>query len=369
MATGRELVRPQHVDAGTGELQPVPQFPHDPDETPLSLRDHTWLGVLKCNKQQDQILRREPNQKREVDILPSGELYMPQVFVRRRLNDAFLQHGGWKLRPMSKVSIDPETQVMYREYALIVGGIAVAAAYGANKYQPKNKRMDFADCAEAVRSNALTRCAKDLGIGAEMWERDWCDAWREKYAVHVWVNVKTYDYEANRNVEKKEHHWRKISRKPFYGEFGIVPDSPNFDQWHKQFRAHQKLMKERGGKVQEEAAGGKADRPATQAGGESSSARARETPRSSTDQNGVSPSLNVKPEERKHYIRRVAASKDQRKPHQIEMMDGSLFFTYHKTTLDAMQEIWAKRQRVEIDFETKVSNNRAYQHIAEWRVG
>lgn len=348
-----ELVRA--VDAGTGELQHVPSFPHDPDETPLSLRDQTWLGQLTCTKEQDQVLRGPLDEEREVDILPSGELYMPHVFVRRRLNEAFMQQGGWKLRPMSKISIDPDTHVMYREYALVVAGVAVASAYGANKYQPDNKRMDFADSAEAVRSNALTRCAKDLGIGSECWERDWCDRWRDKYAVHVWVEAK--DRQGN---SKRDHHWRKISRKPFYGETGVVPDSPNFEAAKRQQREHAKMLADRRDDR-------KAPAKAEAGGGESSSARARqEAPRSSQDQTRASGNLVIPPEQRGFYIKGVRASRIASKPHEVEMMDGMVYFTYHRSVHDAMQLLLASRTRVKITAEAQRSKGKMYPHIVEW---
>lgn len=57
-------------------------------------------------------------------------------------------------------------RVVSREFALFVHGRFVSIARGEQDYY---KDDDLATKAEGVKSNALMRCCKDLGIASELW--------------------------------------------------------------------------------------------------------------------------------------------------------------------------------------------------------
>jgi hypothetical protein len=356
-----------------GGLQPT----GDP-ESPLALASPLFdqMSRTAVSAKVDKVLRAPAKATAEIDILPTGEVYMSHVHMRRRLNDAF-GPMGWGLRPLSKISHDPQTHDMYREYALVANGSVVAVAVGSTKYHPNNERMDFADAAEAVRSNALTRCCKDLGIGSECWDRQWCEDWKDKHAVHVAVTVRRWDRNAQAYKEETKGQWRRITAKPFYKELDIMADSPNYERWQKQRKAWQA---ERDARRREKRADVVEDDPVPSGGGESSRARAAAPPRNvtpareperprSTADNTTPAATTIKPADRGFYIRQMTASRDQRIPHRIVMRDGTEYCTYHKSYFDELSKIFAAQQKVKIFTETKVdARGQRHVHVHEWQV-
>lgn len=155
----------------------------------------------------------DPN---DVEIRPDGILYLPEIKYRRILNLAF-GPGGWALIPRS--GIDMHNQTMSREFALVVGGRFISEARGECDYHESNDQMSYASVVEGVKSSALVRCCKDLGIASELWDPSFIEAWIEKFAVQVWRH------------EVKKPNWRRKDRKPFWNERGFVQaDSGRNDQ-------------------------------------------------------------------------------------------------------------------------------------------
>ena len=177
----------------------------------LALPDHEefagYSGVATVTMTPDQLttLRRKlPNEA--YDILPTGEVYVSQVHYRRLLNEVF-GPGAWALVPRGRYEMQGNT--ICREYALVgPGGRFISEAIGEAEYQPNNARMSYASACEAVKSNALTRCCKDLGIASECWERRWTEAWKAEHAVSVW-----------RKGQSKPQ-WRRKDASAFYDESG-----------------------------------------------------------------------------------------------------------------------------------------------------
>jgi hypothetical protein len=99
----------------------------------------------------------------DIDILPTGELYVSQVRYRRILNNAF-GPGGWGLVPTGDFQQDAGT--LCREYSLFAEGRFVSSAIGEADFQPNNPRYSKATAAESLKSNALTRCCKDLLVAS-----------------------------------------------------------------------------------------------------------------------------------------------------------------------------------------------------------
>lgn len=123
---------------------------------------------------------REPIPVEDLDILPTGEVYASQVRYRRILNEVF-GPGSWALRPMSDPKVQGQT--IMRLYALYVRGAWVSEAPGECDYQPNNPRMSYATALEAAKSNALTRCCKDLGIASECWDKRFCEQFKKDHCV------------------------------------------------------------------------------------------------------------------------------------------------------------------------------------------
>lgn len=155
-----------------------------------------------ATKEQADILMA-PVDKADVEIRPDGIIYLPEIKYRRTLNRAF-GPMGWSLLPRSDVTMQDKT--MTRLYALYVDGRFVAEARGEMDYIPANDQMTYATTAEGVKSNALMRCCKDLGIASELWDPGFIEAWKREYAAAYWVEG------------KNKPQWRRNDRQPFYKE-------------------------------------------------------------------------------------------------------------------------------------------------------
>jgi hypothetical protein len=145
-----------------------------------------------------------------LDVLPTGEVYLPQVHYRRIFNAAF-GPGAWGMMPLG----DPLKQdnTIIQKFALFVGGKCVAVAMGEQAYYP-NGRMTWATAWEASKSNALMRCAKDLGVASECWDKRFIRGFLDAHCLQVWVPKK-----GSTDVEAL---WRRLDTPAFRGEKGRV---------------------------------------------------------------------------------------------------------------------------------------------------
>lgn len=170
-----------------------------------------YQGVATVTLTADQLAELEkPLPPEAYDILPTGEVYVSQVHYRRKLNGVF-GPGSWALVPRGPYNMQGNT--VCREYALVgPGGRFISEAIGEAEYQPTNDRMSYASACEAVKSNALTRCCKDLGIASECWDRRFCDDWKSKNALAVW----------RKNSKQRKPEWRRRDAPKFYDEQGEV---------------------------------------------------------------------------------------------------------------------------------------------------
>ena len=134
---------------------------------------------------------------------PPGMLYLPEIKYRRVLNRSF-GPGGWGLAPRG-----PHTtlggRTLTREYALIVGGRFVSQARGEQDFFSAD---GLATATEGVKSNALMRCCKDLGVASELWDPVFLRRWKAANAQEVWA----LDLRTN----KKKRLWRRKDERLAY---------------------------------------------------------------------------------------------------------------------------------------------------------
>jgi hypothetical protein len=186
------------VDKGSGEIVKRDEF-----------QGYVGVAAVAVTAPQAEALMAQFKDE-DHDILPTGEVYVSQVHVRRKLNEAF-RPGGWALVPRGPFAKEGDT--VCREYALVgPGGVFLSEAIGEADYQPNNDRMSYASACEAAKSNALTRCCKDLGVASECWDKRFCDRWKADHAVSVW----------RRDAKKKAPQWRRKDAAPFYDETGVA---------------------------------------------------------------------------------------------------------------------------------------------------
>lgn len=205
--------RPEQVDAESGEViedveVDAPSNGPDPYLQP---------NALPLTAQQQRILR-EPIPRDEIEIKPekAGLIYAPAARIRQKMLDAF-GPGGWKLvpvRPGLKNVTVQGNRVIYpaRLYVHGPGGWRfVSEASGGQKYVAENPEMDWASAIEAARTDALTRTVKDLGVALDLWLKSYGRAWKEEYALEVWVE----GVQGSRVAGKKETRWRRYDEEPF----------------------------------------------------------------------------------------------------------------------------------------------------------
>lgn len=171
-----------------GELVPVtngkPQAmaPAQPAATESYIEGFVGMATGAFSKEIVAALTAPINHE-DVEIKPDGIVYLPGVFYRQRLIQAF-GPGGWALAPRAPVRTRDQgggTLVIYAG-ALFAHGRFVSEAMGQCVYWPKNAGMTYADAAEGAKTDCITRCCKDLGIAHELWDPGWRGEWQRKYA-------------------------------------------------------------------------------------------------------------------------------------------------------------------------------------------
>ena len=167
---------------------------------------------------------RSPLQRDEVEILPTGILYLPWVSVELRLQVA-LGAGGYRFVSLGEISVEHS-----RSYDVVMQSWALEASFGAEwielgralgraRYYPTNPQIDRGDVVESAKSNAVKKIGKRLGVGLELRSPQWRRRYRDTYCSAVYVNVrkrhKPPDGEWHETT-KREVRWRK--REEFGGE-------------------------------------------------------------------------------------------------------------------------------------------------------
>ncbi|CAI8009253.1 Mitochondrial genome maintenance protein mgm101 homolog [Geodia barretti] len=140
-----------------------------------------------------------PVNEQDVEIKPDGLIYLPEIKYRRILNQAF-GPGGWALMPRGNEG--EGAQLITREYSLYCHGRFISQATGEHTFYSKSN-LSYGKACESAKSNALTRCCKDLGIASELWDPQFVSKWKKQYSEEAWC-------ENVRNKEKKRL-WRKAS--------------------------------------------------------------------------------------------------------------------------------------------------------------
>jgi hypothetical protein len=180
---------PQCLYYSTSPIKPI--FPlsyaedlfHSKNQIELENWMFSFNGIAKqaFSKDIEKILS-SPLDEKDIEIKPDGNLYVPEIKLRRILNSAF-GAGGWGLVPRSPHSV-VGNNILTREYALVAHGRFISQARGEQIFFSEEK---VTMATEGVKSSALRRCCKDLCIGTELWDPQFIKLWKSKHAVEVWA--------------------------------------------------------------------------------------------------------------------------------------------------------------------------------------
>lgn len=179
-------------------------------ESYVAAKGYEGAGTTILTPEQSKALM-EPFKDEEHDIKPTafGEVYVSHVHIRRRLNTV-IGAGQWALVPVTDKNgtmywTDKGNTVCYRG-RLYIRGNFVAEAVGEQTITSDG--MTYASACEGARSDALTRCCKDMSIGWECWDRSWTEAWKRRFAVRV----------AYKRKGETKYGWRRKDASPMIGE-------------------------------------------------------------------------------------------------------------------------------------------------------
>ncbi|PVU90766.1 hypothetical protein BB559_004452 [Furculomyces boomerangus] len=139
-----------------------------------------------------------PIEPKDIEIKPDGLIYLPEIKYRRVLNRAF-GPGGWGIVPRGPYSSNGS--VLSREYALLCLGRFVSQSRGEQDYFGD---QGLATATEGVKSNALMRCCKDLGIASELWDPAFISEFKKTHCISEWV---THAVKGNKKII-----WRRKDR-------------------------------------------------------------------------------------------------------------------------------------------------------------
>lgn len=157
-----------------------------PVEVSIAAEPYIGVGRAPFTKDQQAVLGA-PLSDTEIHIRPDdGNLYLPGVYYRRRLNEAF-GIGGWGLVPVSQV-VDKsggKNPAVFYGARLYVLGRFVAESTGKGTWIQDNAKSDYGTALESAKTDALTRCCKDIGIATELWDPDVANGWRAKHCLKV----------------------------------------------------------------------------------------------------------------------------------------------------------------------------------------
>jgi hypothetical protein len=185
-------------DARTGEEIPTGIQKVQSNTLTTSL-DLTKVGTTVLDEKAEAVLN-EPIKPEEVSIRPDGLVYLPWTWYADRLNRAF-GRLGWGLVPQSgpmKQDMGNNILVVWGHW-MVVRGIPVGYEIGECAYNPTNHTMSFGDASAGAKSNSLARNCKMLGMSLELWNQEWIEDWKEKYAERV----------KNPKGNRPEYIWRK----------------------------------------------------------------------------------------------------------------------------------------------------------------
>ncbi|KAJ9090254.1 hypothetical protein DSO57_1004502 [Entomophthora muscae] len=186
-------VEPERSDSVLEEIDVFTNTKDFADSSSDWSRSFYGVGSKPFDKEISDILLA-PLDSSDIEIKPDGLLYLPEIKYRRILNRAF-GPGAWGLVPRGPTSVT--TKNLSREYALICHGRFVSQARGEQDYFD---RADISVAAEGAKSNALTRCCKDLGIASELWDPSFIRKFKAEKAEQVWAE--------HQGTKKRRLLWR-----------------------------------------------------------------------------------------------------------------------------------------------------------------
>ena len=142
-------------------------------------------GTLELTEEQKNSLY-EPIKDSDVYIKPDGLVYLSWIKYSGRLTKAFTG-TGWAMLPQGMPKA--QNNLVIWGFHLVIKGVYCGFAIGEQQFF-ENGRMTFGEACEGAKSNALMRLCKGLGIGLELWDKEFIEKWLAAYANKKWDDEK-----------------------------------------------------------------------------------------------------------------------------------------------------------------------------------
>lgn len=182
-------------------------------------------GTLKLSDDENEkLLKLFDNE--DFEIREDGEVYLPQVKYRNRLNQS-VGIGNWGLIVKGTSQEEMLSGANSKKIRMFLNGILVirncfiAEAVGEAEIFLNNGNQSLASGWEAAKSDCIKRCCKDASIGQQSATKAFSRAWKKEHA--ILVQVRNYKSEL-RNM------WRRKDIEPLEGELGPAPVMPTVQQ-------------------------------------------------------------------------------------------------------------------------------------------
>jgi len=225
MADKKELEE-EVVDADAVDMPDEPGTPPEvteqvtpkiPSELVAVENDHVYnqydlqvlvqtAGNLVTTKEQQEIVFTKVKEE-EVHILPTGAVYLPWTWYADKLSSAFPM--SWVMVPQGLPQYIEAQGLVIWGFSLIISGVFCGFTVGQASFSSKNKNMNYADAMEGAKSNALMRLCKGIGMAHELWDKEFGEAWKAKYADYV-DNPQTWSRTKKVWIKRKEARQPKV---------------------------------------------------------------------------------------------------------------------------------------------------------------
>lgn len=226
----KKLVAKRPANKRVETTSPIEQLERVSLATRTLLAEQVEIGELgmvevKLTDLEERVLD-EPAPVDEILIKPTGQIYLSHPTYARWFNRAF-GRLGWGLQPCAMPKATPSDDgkrvTVVQPYVLYIHGKPCRFAYGEHEYFTNNKEQTYGDALEATRANGLRRCAKAMGVGLELWDKQFGLRFQRNNCIKVKVRGKKWDRTKREEVDGEVWLWRRRVDDPFDGEGAQAP--------------------------------------------------------------------------------------------------------------------------------------------------
>lgn len=167
-----------------------------------------------------------PFDDEDYEIRPDGHIYVPQALIRKRLND-IIGASEWAvllIKDWTEKVGDKGASKVYYDGSLFIRKNFISRSIGEGNLSANNGQTSSASALESAKSDCISRCVKDLGVGQDIYMPNFQRKWKKKFAIRVKVN-ETY-WNNGSSTKKVVMRWRRNDVDPLENETGLWETEP-----------------------------------------------------------------------------------------------------------------------------------------------